>query len=62
MVYTIRVEDVKAENASPGEQKDRSAVAPEKQKERKNDDAEKKPIHWADGSLFVYDIRSGTGG
>ncbi|EEW6712273.1 peptidylprolyl isomerase [Escherichia albertii] len=32
MVYTIRVEDVKAENASPGEQKDRSAVAPEKTK------------------------------
>ena len=32
MVYTIRVEDVKAENASPGEQKDRSAVASEKTK------------------------------
>ena len=32
MVYTIRVEDVKAENAPPGEQKDKNVVASEKTK------------------------------
>lgn len=32
MVYTIRVEGVKAENTSSGEQKDRNTVAPEKTK------------------------------
>ncbi|EIM7318258.1 FKBP-type peptidyl-prolyl cis-trans isomerase [Escherichia coli] len=32
MVYTIRVEDVKAENTSPDKQKDRNAVASEKTK------------------------------
>lgn len=62
MVYTIRVEGVKAENTSPDKQKDRNAVASENTKGAKNHDAEKKQTRGADGSRAVVDIRSGTGG